>query len=194
MRTMGSARRISHAPWLGRAVLVALQVILVSSGFAAQAGVLTSIGTGYSFEKAGNGRDYEVRQFLAARAGYRFTEADLFLEYSRFRSNQGVQSVDVTRDHNEILLWGRRVLTEGWRLSPFASIGSGVQFDVVTTRFNGDTRRDHGSPRAMAALALGAQVMMFGKVELVLEGRMSFSANFAPNPLPGAGAFLGWTF
>jgi hypothetical protein len=191
---MGVCNRKISGTW-SRAVCVgALQILLLAPGFAAHGGMFASIGTGYSLERAANGRDFEIRQPFAARAGYRFVEADLFLEYSRFKSHQGVPSVEVTREHSEVLLWVRRVLTERWCVLPFAAIGSGIQFEAVTTRFNTETRDDHGSPGAMAAVAAGAQVFMFGNLELVLEGRMSFSANFAPNPLPGAGVFVGWVF
>ncbi len=158
------------------------------------AGPLASLGTQMSFEYDADGRNYEIRQPLSLRGGYRFRHLDLYLEFSRFTQSNQVSYLQIKREHTEWIGWARHIFRNKWIAQPYGALGFGIQYDTVTTNFANDSARDEGTPYSLASLAGGVRFLIAKRLNIDLEGRASVSETYAPNPLLGAGLYAGWSF
>lgn len=173
-------------------IFAALVVSTLSS--VALAGPFAGLGGNVTFEYASNGRTVEARQPFSLRGGYRFSKADVYLEYSSFSYDQGTPMLSVERTHREASLWARRLLVPEWKLTPFAAAGVGFQRDEATTSFGSEADRAVGDWLPTFGVAMGVDVTMFQYVNVTLEGRASTSSNYAPNPLMAVAFFIGCMF
>lgn len=155
---------------------------------------IVALGANLVFESSTDGRRLETRHPFSIRGGYRFSWADAYLEYANFRESTGSQMTFISRQHHEIVLWGRKFLNSSWQTSPYAALGAGLEFDEVTTNFGSQHADDQSSPQAMAAAALGVRVVVWENLDLQFEGRLSVAPDYSPNPMPALGIVAGLTF
>lgn len=174
--------------------LPALVLVFLGVAPAAHAAPIFALGGNVVFETSTDGRSLEARQPLSVRGGYRFDLMDTYLEYSNFRVSSGSTMTYVWREHQEFILWGRKLLDNRWSVSPYAAFGAGFEYEHVTTNFGMQHTDDQSDPVAMAAAALGVRFVVWEGLDLQLEGRLGFAPDFSPNPLPGVGIVAGWSF
>ncbi len=161
----------------------------------AVAAPIFALGTNVVYEVSADGRRYEARQPLSLRGGYRFELADTYLEYTNFRvAANGVSMLNVAREHQEFLFWGRKVFRSDWVISPSAALGVGFEHDRVSTNFGSERSEEQGSPTAIMATALGVRVQVVEHLDLQFEGRLGFGSEYQPSPLFGFGIAFGVIF
>ena len=160
----------------------------------AHAGVLIAAGTGSRFEYQTDGRTLLTRHPIDVRAGYGFPFMDAYLEYQNFSTSDGLALASVGRSHHELIAWAKRIFLPDWQVKPYAALGSGVQFDEITTSFNGESSKATGRPELLFTGAFGASVTLYDGLEVQLEARLVASSNYAPNPLPEVDFFVGYRF
>jgi len=156
---------------------------------------IVGVGANVVYESSADGRQYVARQPISLRGGYRFSLADIYLEYTNFRvADSGTSMLYVAREHQEFLLWGRRIIRADWVVSPTAALGLGFEYDRVKTSFGAQSSEESGSPLAIMASALGARVQIVEYLDLQIEGRLSFGSGSQPEPLFGFGIAFGASF
>lgn len=175
------------------AVLSFLTLLLLITSTAKAGEVMASLGTNVNFQLSSNGRTYEAVAPLSVRGGYRFSFADLFLEFSESRRSSGAGTVSVANSNQEFLLWLRRSDPTAQVLRAFVGAGAGVHRSVIDTKVATLNSND-GSVEPMGALAAGVEFRFIRLVSLSIEGRATFARDYAPNPLFGLGGFLSFSF
>jgi hypothetical protein len=169
-------------------------LLLLFTAPAAFAEPIMAIGVNTVYETAADGRTIESKTPVSVRGGYRFEIADVFLEYTNFRSSSGTSMVYVSREHQELIAWARHILRPDWRFSPYAALGVGVQNDHIDTVLASQTSSDNGALQAMAAASAGVRARIYDQLDLQFEGRLAVSPEYAPNPLFGFGLAVGLSF
>jgi hypothetical protein len=172
---------------------LALMTGLATHSTSASASVTVSIGTNLTYEHTSEGRSMESRQPISLRAGWRTGPHNLSLEFTEYTTSSGVQILQIERKHREWIGWYRHELGP-WRLRPYVAGGVGIQYDVVRTDFAEETSRDAGSPTLLGAAAGGARYAFTRNLEVLAEVKLAMSPTYAPNPMFGAGAHLGFSF
>jgi hypothetical protein len=176
-------------------LLIVFSLAGIFASLNAKADTLAAIGGGVSLEYANDGHTYEARTPFLVRGGYRFSQADAYLEYSTFQSSDDNTSlVSVTRQHQEWIAWGRHIFLPNWIVAPYLAAGAGMQYDIVETGFGGETSRDVGMANALFATAAGIRLALGSNFDLELETRIGFSSGYAPNPMLGGNLLLGVNF
>jgi hypothetical protein len=177
-----------------RALLVAVLVSALFLTSSAHAQALIFAGGNVSFEKANNERNMEAREPFAFRGGWGFSLADVLLEFSTFNVSDGTSYVRVSRQHREWVVWAKRGFQIGRAFNPYASLGTGLQYDLIETTVGGQSVQDDGRPRPLLACAGGMEVRIYKGIEANLEGRLAMSKGYAPNPMPALAFFVGYRF
>lgn len=155
---------------------------------------ILALGVNSVFELAADGRTMEQRQPLSLRGGYRFSYADIFLEYTNFRVSQGTTAVYLSREHQEAVIWMKRYVNSEWLFSPSFAIGLGAQNDRVDTVLRAQTSTDVGAWQPMTAATVGLRAFILDQFTVELEARVSASSENKPNPLYGLGLLMGFCF
>ena len=168
-------------------------VLSLAAAPKAVANVTASIGANVAYEYASEGRSAETRTPLSLRGGWRTGPHNFQLEYSQFKTSSGVEILSIERRHHEWTGWYRHELGR-WRLRPYVAGGLGIHYEVIETGFNGDSSRDVGNPVAHAAAAAGARFAFTRNLEILAEAKLAVSPSYAPNPMVGLGAHLGFVF
>lgn len=177
-------------------------LVLITCGFGALMGLgsqarahgFGSVGTELVYEYGSNGRTLETRQPFSLRGGYRVPVADVYVEYTRFSISQGSPLVQVRRTHHEALAWARRFFFQDWKLWPYLAVGVGAQFETIETTLGDETAKSTGSPQPVFGGVMGLSASVWRGLEVQLEGGLSVSSGFSPNPKPGFGFHVGWGF
>jgi hypothetical protein len=173
-------------------LLTCFFLLLIS--LTAHAEPIFAIGQNLVFETSSDGRSFDTRQPLSVRGGYRFSEADVYLEYSRFQASTGGQSMVISREHQETIIWGRKIFRPDWIVAPYLAMGGGVEWELVNLNFGSQSINENGFAQMMAAVALGARVLVWSNFDLQLEGRLSLAPDYNPNLLPALGVVAGFSF
>lgn len=155
---------------------------------------IMALGLNTVYETASDGRTTEQRQPLSVRGGYRFEFSDIYLEYTNFRASQGSSMVYVSRQHQEFILWVRRLFKLEWQFSPYVGAGIGAQNDHVETILGSQKSQDSGTFESMAAIAVGIKTLILRQIELQSEVRLAASEQYTPNPNFGFGVAIGLVF
>ncbi|WP_413575920.1 hypothetical protein ACLVWU_16160 [Bdellovibrio sp. HCB290] len=156
----------------------------------------------YEKDSAGNWLEQKPQNLSFA---YRATAWSILFEYSKFDESSGNSTLNIKREHSELLLWGRWHLwrqqqSKALRLSVYGAGGLGTYTENVTTTLSGTTQTDSTGSKMMGGFAAGADVSYdfvksFGVVAAV-EGRGLMGQEFDPNPTFGgvarAGFYYSW--
>ena len=165
----------------------------LTAGFHAQAAPLIAIGANMNFQLSTSGRTYDIQAPIAARAGYRFTFADLFVEYSYVRSSSGTEMVSIAQTNHELLAWVRKRFLLTPRFRPFVAIGAGAHLEVVSTRFGSSFDEESGvDPEASGAA--GLEFKITPALAFSAEGRATLGDGYSPNPMLSLASYLSFTF
>lgn len=157
----------------------------------AKAEVMGGVGTNLNYQLSSNGRTYEAIRPLSFRVGVRFSFADIYGEYSyAAKASAGSGTVEVGSMNHEFLAWVRKGDPTARLIKPFIALGVGTHYEVVTTKFAGDTSKDNGVMELLGAVAGGVQIRIMKNIEFSLEGRASFAESYSPNPAFGVGGYL----
>jgi hypothetical protein len=85
------------------------------------------------------------------------------------------------------------MITQRWLINPYVALGLGADQERLTRNLGGETNNETGELEFLTSVALGWRYQVW-KITTTLEGRLSWSAGYAPNPLPGVGYQVGFAF
>ncbi len=157
-----------------RTLTLVLFTLISAPAFAAPSTYSMGLGMESRLVKEVN-PDYTNAQFAGQLYGtVRFWPWDLSVEVTPEEKRSAASgSLSITSQTTTLSFWGRyEFLAADRRLMPFASLGLGMYFDRVTTKFNGesDTR---GSRRGFAGVGLGLTATLWKRLQLEAEARGS---------------------
>lgn len=135
---------------------------------------------------------------------YRTTAWSVLFEYSKFTQSSGNATLNIDREHKEMVLWGRwhlwRLTQKQMRVSIYGAGGLGTYSEDITTSLSGSSQKDSTGSKFMGGLAAGADISYdvvknFGVIAAA-EGRGLMGQEFDPNPTFGAlirgGLYYSW--
>ncbi|WP_413582627.1 hypothetical protein [Bdellovibrio sp. HCB288] len=135
---------------------------------------------------------------------YRATAWSILFEYSKFNESSGNSTLNIERDHKEMVLWGRWHLwrhgQKNPRFSIFGAGGIGTYTEEITTTLASDRLTESTGAKMMGGFAVGADASYqftksFGAIAS-FEGRALMGQDFDPNPTFGGivrtGLFFAW--
>ncbi|WP_413558715.1 hypothetical protein [Bdellovibrio sp. HCB209] len=135
---------------------------------------------------------------------YRTNVWSILFEYSKFTESTGNSTLNIDREHTEMVLWGRwhlwRMTQKQMRISIYGAGGLGTYSEDITTSLSGSSQKDSTGSKLMGGLAAGGDISYdfvknFGAVA-ALEGRGLMGQGFDPNPTFGAlvrtGLYYSW--
>ena len=142
------------------------------------------------YEK-GSDLEWVERKPLNLAVAFQKKQFDFVMEYARFTASSGNATLNIDREHQEIMAWGRwhfastHVSEALWSL--YGGLGVGGYEEKVTTHTPGSSQTDNGGMQWMSGLSVGVetQIPITGSLGFVgaLEGRVLTAADFEPNPL-----------
>ena len=148
--------------------------------------------------------NYLEQKPLNLSIAYRKSSWSLLFEYSKFSQDSGNTTLNITRDHQETLLWGRwhlwRMRQKSMQVTVYGSGGLGTYKEDVTTTLSGSTVTESTGSKFMGGLAAGSDISYdfarsFGVIAAA-EGRALMGQEFDPNPtfsiLMRAGLYCAW--
>jgi hypothetical protein len=134
---------------------------------------------------------------------YRARAWSVLFEYSKFSQDSGNPTLNINREHQEMLLWGRwhlwRLEKRQMRVSVYGAGSAGTYKEEVTTTLSGVSQKDSTGAKLLGGLAAGADISYgwknFGFV-LAAEGRGLMGQELDPNPTFGGvirtGLYYAW--
>lgn len=178
-----------------RHLLLTFFMALLAVSGVAHAGPIAGAGARLFWESEGHERRFDTRIPWRVLGGWGWERSDVLLEYATYHDSDAVGIASIYRQQQELLTWYRyRFAPVGGDVIPTLAAGSGMQREVIRTRFASETVKNAGAPQVMFALATGAMVKIGDHVQAGLEFRAAFSETFAPNPTLGIGGTLGFQF
>ena len=141
------------------------------------------------YDKKASGAGYDASQFNSVSLGYLHSKFDFSLEYSRQNYSDGNQLVMSSRVNREVLVRSRYRFSDS-TLSPFISIGVGLQQEEATTGFSGQSVTSFSRPEPMASVGSGV-LWILNPIYLGVEIRGVFAKNYSPNPTLELGGIIG---
>ncbi|WP_413585356.1 hypothetical protein [Bdellovibrio sp. HCB274] len=156
----------------------------------------------YEKDSAGNWLEQNPQNLSFA---YRATTWSVLFEYSTFSESSGNSTLNISREHKEMLLWGRWHLwrhraSKPLRMSVYGAGGVGTYTEDIKTTLSGITQNDSTGSKMMGGLAAGADISYdvfygFGVIAAI-EGRALMGQEFDPNPTFGGlmrgGFYYSW--
>ncbi|QLY25008.1 hypothetical protein [Bdellovibrio sp. KM01] len=135
---------------------------------------------------------------------YRTNAWSVLFEYSKFTEESGNPTLNIKRDHEEMLLWGRwhlwRLQKKSMRVSVYGGGSLGTYKEDVTTTLSGTSQKDSTGGKFLSGLAAGADISYdftkyFGVIAAA-EGRGLIGQELDPNPTFGGvirtGIYYAW--
>jgi hypothetical protein len=160
-------------------------LLVFFSSMSAHAEITFGIQQGFLWQSTSDGSGYVLRQPIGVRAGYGWEQKDIYLEYNRYSSSDGLPQLSTSLTHQEILLWGRYSFQTALpMLQLYVAAAPGIQWEVLDTTFMSSSYHDVGTDEFLFAAACGVRYLPWTQLELFLEGRLEASAGNQPNPEP----------
>lgn len=135
---------------------------------------------------------------------YRTNAWSVLFEYSKFSQESGNSTLNIKRDHEEMLLWGRwhlwRLQKKSMRVSVYGGGSLGTYKEDITTTLSGASQKDTTGAKFLGGLAAGADISYdftkyFGVIAAA-EGRGLMGQELDPNPTFGGvirtGIYYAW--
>ncbi len=148
--------------------------------------------------------NYEEQKPQNLSFAYRTNAWSVLFEYSKFTQDSGNPTLNVKRDHEEMLLWGRwhlwRLQKKSMRVSVYGGGSLGTYKEDVTTTLSGNSQKDTTGAKFLGGLAAGADISYdftrnFGVIAAG-EGRGLMGQELDPNPTFGGvirtGLYYAW--